>query len=340
MDPTRKMSSTAAVARGKDTTKTLNGVDPRPLQNHPSKKRKLAAAEGHTPRTTNATAAANRNRSSSSSDLATSLPTGGSAADPNRTHRIKKQQQHSNNNLKASRRPPPRPASSVPYTLATATAISAEDNDADATRALHSLERNPGEYDVQIHSVLSSSKMQKKVASVLRHLSPTVGKAKGDDDDNYGAAAGTAPGEASSQPKKVTVLRARASDAGKLVSIAEIAKREIEKTGGRTWYQYISVGEELEQRERGKAAGGHASVVEETILDDDGDNDNNGKGKDDQDGGDDNDDDDFEIMKTRFERAIEGRPLVRGVPVMALFLSRTPLDELRRRFGEQTNATP
>ena len=54
----------------------------------------------------------------------------------------------------------------------------------------------------------------------------------------------------------------------------------------------------------------------------------------------DDDDDDFETMKTPLERALERRPLLRGTPVMSIFLSRVPVEELRRRYGEQTNAAP
>lgn len=74
-------------------------------------------------------------------------------------------------------------------------------------------------YDVQIHSVISASKIQKKVTSVLQHLTSTP----------------------NAQTTRVSVLRARASDAGKLVSIAEIARRELGKREGdeRIWFQYI-----------------------------------------------------------------------------------------------------
>lgn len=147
---------------------------------------------------------------------------------------------------------------------------------------------------------------------------------------------------------RISVLRAKSTDTGKLVSIAEIAKREIEKElpvgdsaageagqeqGSKTgrWFQYIALGEELQQKRRAE----DNTVIEETVL--------GGLGGDKEDRDEDEDEDeveDFEVMKTPFERAIEGRPLVRGVPVMSLFLSRSPIEELKRRYGEQTNTPP
>ncbi|KAK8069476.1 hypothetical protein PG994_006092 [Apiospora phragmitis] len=196
-------------------------------------------------------------------------------------------------------------------------------------------------YDVQTHSVISSSKIQKKVSSVLRHLQPV-----------------------SKERPRVSVLRARASDAGKLISIAEIAKREMLKGSGghqdetRRWYQYIALGAENKEmnRQKGGGSGGREegkTVIDDTILghqpdqankevtadNDEEEQRQQGQQEKEQDENDD-EDDDFEQMKTPFERAIEGTPKIRAVPVMSLFLSTTPNDELRRRYGEQTNDDP
>ncbi|KAI0838679.1 hypothetical protein F5Y06DRAFT_41627 [Hypoxylon sp. FL0890] len=167
-----------------------------------------------------------------------------------------------------------------------------------STEDVKTLQAVESKYEVQVHSIISSSKIQKKVVSVLRHLtSPPTNKTG------------------------VSILRAKAPDAGKLVSIAEIAKRELEKrTDDRCrWFQYIALGEELKEIPRGEGN----TVIEETKLGDAGE-----------------DDDDFEIMKTPFQRAIEGQPRVRGVPIMSLFLSRVSIEELKKRYGEQTNADP
>ncbi|KAI1336556.1 hypothetical protein F5Y15DRAFT_418863 [Xylariaceae sp. FL0016] len=184
----------------------------------------------------------------------------------------------------------------------------------DVAAALNALEAR---FDVQLQSVISSSKIRARVASVLRHLSPTS-------PDEKPAASKT----------KIAALRARAADAGKLITIAEVAKREVEKaarqtditqtsqsmseeesTSCRRWYQYIALGEEVREvpRDEGK------SIIDETIL-----------------GG--RDEDGFEVMKTPFERAIEKQPMVRGIPIMTLFLCRVSVEELKRRYGEQTNA--
>ncbi|KAF2972433.1 hypothetical protein GQX73_g1071 [Xylaria multiplex] len=181
-------------------------------------------------------------------------------------------------------------------------------------------------YEVQLQSVISSSKMKQRVVAMLRHLTPPT------------TASSTEPTLNTAVSKaRVSVLRAKAAEAGKLISIAEIAKREIEKErpasddtaseagqGSKTgrWFQYIALGEELQQRKREEGN----TIIEETVLG------GPGAGKQDDD-----EDHEFEVMKTPFERAIEGQPVLRGVPVMSLFLSRSPIEELKRRYGEQTN---
>ncbi|KAI5923201.1 hypothetical protein F4810DRAFT_710949 [Camillea tinctor] len=172
-------------------------------------------------------------------------------------------------------------------------------------------------YDIQVQSVLSSSKMQQRVSAVLRHLSPAADGVK----------------------TRLSVLRARAPDAGKLVSIAEIAKRELAVGegggGGGRWYQYVALGEEKQERARDE-------VVEETVLG--GPNKARGRSsrgdKVEEEEEEEEEDDDFEVMKTPLERAIEGKPLVRAVPVLNLFLARVSVEELKKRYGEQTNDPP
>ncbi|KAI0110900.1 hypothetical protein GGR51DRAFT_547550 [Nemania sp. FL0031] len=182
-------------------------------------------------------------------------------------------------------------------------------------------------YDVQLQSVISSSKIQKRVSAILRHLAQAIPSPSAE-----------SPAEKGTPKTRVSILRAKATEVGKLISIAEIAKREIEKEqpngdvageadqerkAGR-WFQYIALGEELQKKQRVE----DNTTIEGTVL---GGSGSDGKG---------DEDDEFEVMKTPFERAIQGRPLVRGVPVMSLFLSRSPVEELRKRYGEQTNTTP
>lgn len=185
----------------------------------------------------------------------------------------------------------------------------------DDRKALETVE---SKYDVQIHSIVSSTKIQKKVASVLRHLQEPDATAVG---------AEAAPGR-----PRVIVLRGPAAVAGKLVSIAEIAKREVAAQESGHWFQYIALGQDIKESPRERPA-----IVEETILDgrNTASKDDSARGSDDED----DEEDDFEYMKTPFERAIEGKPRKHAVAVMSLFLARVPVDELKRRFGEQNNTT-
>lgn len=186
---------------------------------------------------------------------------------------------------------------------------------ADDSKALESVE---AKFQVQIHSVISSSKIQKKVTSVLRHL--------------------TASDTPAEEGPRVSVLRAKAPDAGKLVTIAEIAKRELSAqkeggTGGR-WFQYIGLGE---QAKEGSKEVDRKIAVDNTISSD--------KAQDEDDPGDEDEpvepqDGTTTATKTPFERAIEGRPKKQVVAMMSLFLSRVSIDELKKQYGEQTNDHP
>ncbi|KAI0146932.1 hypothetical protein GGR57DRAFT_279487 [Xylariaceae sp. FL1272] len=182
-------------------------------------------------------------------------------------------------------------------------------------------------YDVHLQSVLSGSKMQQRVKAAYNHLEiPILEGVVGDH---------TSP----TPRNKITILRAHAPFTGKLISIAEIVKRKIEEEAksrleptkdnihseGR-WYQYIALGEEKQLKPRVP----EETIIEDTVL---------GGHKYDEEDNDMGEGDDFEVMKTPFERAIQGQPKFRTIPIMSLFLSRTPVDELRKRYGEQTNVT-
>lgn len=115
------------------------------------------------------------------------------------------------------------------------------------------------------------------------------------------------------EKEKIMVLQAKAKVASKMVSVVEICKRDIGKEGGK-WFQYSAVGE-----------------VRVEIIGEDG----GGKGEKAVESED--EDESFETMKTPFERAIEGKPKVRAVPVITVYLSRVRIDSLRKAHGEQTN---
>lgn len=47
----------------------------------------------------------------------------------------------------------------------------------------------------------------------------------------------------------------------------------------------------------------------------------------------------FETMKTPLERAVEGKPKIRAVPVMTIYLSRVRVDALKSAFGYAHSST-
>ncbi|KAI0395455.1 hypothetical protein F5Y17DRAFT_199306 [Xylariaceae sp. FL0594] len=178
---------------------------------------------------------------------------------------------------------------------------------------LETLDAVDARYHVRLHSVISSSKIQNRVSAVLRHLTLTP----------------TSP----STKRNISVLRAKAYDVNKLVSIAEIAKREIEKEkrttidgsgneGAGTWFQYIVLGEEMQQSNRCEGS----TVIYDTVI-----------GSIDPGQEEPEQNTEFEVMKTPFQRAVKGRSILRGLPVMSLFLSRSRIEELKKRYGEQSN---
>ena len=111
-----------------------------------------------------------------------------------------------------------------------------------------------------------------------------------------------------------------------MISIVEIVKRNI-ATGAGKWFEYVGVeGRVLPLPSREVKVGKKARKVEGKGSDeemDDGDEEEEGE-------------DGFEIMKTPFERMIEGRTKVRSVPVMTIYLARVRIDELRKKFGYVT----
>jgi hypothetical protein len=166
-------------------------------------------------------------------------------------------------------------------------------------------------YDITTVNIVSSSSINKKATRALEVLGTyPVDKSRG-------------------EKEKVVVLQAKAKVASKMVSVVEICKREVGKEGGK-WFQYNAVGEvrgKFEGKEGGgkgveKGVGGDSEAAEEAVESEDKDKD---------------EEESFETMKTPFERTIEGKPKVRAVPVMTVYLSRVRIDSLRKAHGEQTN---
>ncbi|KAL0942427.1 uncharacterized protein CTRU02_200314 [Colletotrichum truncatum] len=117
--------------------------------------------------------------------------------------------------------------------------------------------------------------------------------------------------------KRAVLLYARPSEVGKMITISEQVKRIVVEEEGRRWYQYNKM-YELPPK---------AEVVEETML--------GGAGGDE----DSDEDDDFEVMESRFERAVLPQPAKRAALSLSIFLSLDSMPELKTKEGVtvQTN---
>ncbi|KAI3542527.1 hypothetical protein CABS02_10368 [Colletotrichum abscissum] len=165
-------------------------------------------------------------------------------------------------------------------------------------------------YDVLPAFTISSTKIQKRVTWLLQHL-------RKDDGDPR---------------RRVVLVYARPGEVAKMISIVETVKRivaaekksvdgkEGEESGGK-WYQY-NLMYELPPK---------PDVVEDTVL-------GGGGGTQDCSDDEDRDEDDFEVMKTRFERAVLPQPVKRAAKSLSIFLSLAPVPELKAR-GDVTTQT-
>lgn len=156
-------------------------------------------------------------------------------------------------------------------------------------------------HDVLIVSAISSSKIQKKTTAVLKHLAayPAVPPAK----------------------PALVLAHSKADTTAKLITIIEIAKRDIGTSGGK-WFQYNVVYQVMEQqKEKEKKKDGEKDKGTAKVDDDEHEE------------GEDDEDEQLETMKTPFERAIEGQPKVRAIPHMAIYLSRIRIESLGKKYG-------
>lgn len=113
----------------------------------------------------------------------------------------------------------------------------------------------------------------------------------------------------------MVVFTAKADVASKMISIVEIVKRNLAGEGGK-WFEYIAVDAQLvEKKKQAKKKGDEEGGKEKGAVEE-GD-----------------EEDAFEVMKTPFERIITDRPKVRSIPVMAIYLSRVRIDDLRKKHG-------
>ncbi|CAM1500916.1 Fc.00g100780.m01.CDS01 [Cosmosporella sp. VM-42] len=108
---------------------------------------------------------------------------------------------------------------------------------------------------------------------------------------------------------RVALLYARPADACKLITVVEQCKRVLGEEG-KTWYQYNQLFDLPEAPKK-------RDIVEETVLE--------------REPEDDSESDEFEIMHNRFEDAVLPPPTTRTVKSMRVFLSITPIPELRMK---------
>lgn len=126
-------------------------------------------------------------------------------------------------------------------------------------------------------SVISSSSISNRTTSLITHIKSTP---------------------ADSKPA-VVALHAKAPVANKLISIVEIAKRELKKDGQR-FYQYNALGSELVQ-----STPAPKDAVDQDAMSDD---------------------------EPAFEKT-EQKSTVRSVPTMTVYLSLASVKELRQAYG-------
>ena len=185
-------------------------------------------------------------------------------------------------------------------------------------------------YDFSTMSIISSSKIETKVKTLLARLGTFSCPDKG------------------AKPA-VVILSAKAGVANKMISVVEIAKREIEAQGAK-WWQYSRVhsqltelkgkpgkgtegGKTLRQREneQDEKKVGELHGVKDVAVD---------SAMADVGGGDDAEEDAFETAAPMGNgttgvpaEEIAVRKKIRAVPIMTIHLSRVPVDELKQAYG-------
>ena len=184
-------------------------------------------------------------------------------------------------------------------------------------------------YDFTTMSILSSSKIEQKVRNLLLRVSKF----------NF-ADIKAKPG--------IVVLHAKAKAAGKMVSIVEIAKREIQKENGK-WYQYSKLhGEIIESKAKETKPKGGGKTLDEWSKEKSGDGtpaktgegtssgvEKVQEGKQAVDDEDDEMEDAFETMAlpNREHDKAEERKKVRAIPIMTIYFDRVPVPGLKELYG-------
>ncbi|CAF9905106.1 MAG: hypothetical protein GOMPHAMPRED_003038 [Gomphillus americanus] len=151
-------------------------------------------------------------------------------------------------------------------------------------------------------SIKSNSKINSKVKNLLAHMSRFSFADKN-----------PRPG--------VIVIDARASDATKMLSVIEIAKREIEaeERSGK-WFQYSRVSSELTKIPR--QLKNASNQMEDDAPDrDEAESDNK-----------------HDAVASKDPATEDIDTKLRAVPVLTIYMTRISIPELKQEFGEQTNA--
>jgi len=188
------------------------------------------------------------------------------------------------------RTPPPEPPPSVPASQA----LIPPEADDPSLREI---------YDIHTIVVVANSKIQDKVRRVLSLMLSVDGN-------------GSKPqSEAGPHKSSLVALVSRAAAVNKCISVAEIAKRELDKTEVRVW-QYTGSWSRLEAFEPKPKAENIARDDAETNSDTNI-----------QTSADINDDESFEVME------IPTRKMVRNVPCLVIYLSRQAIPRLKDLYG-------
>ncbi|KAL9095732.1 MAG: hypothetical protein Q9165_002164 [Trypethelium subeluteriae] len=147
-------------------------------------------------------------------------------------------------------------------------------------------------YDVRMMSVISSSKIRNKVQQATQILT-------------------SASSEGASQKPIVLALTAREGVASKLITIAEITKRNLDDKKI-PWYQSSCVESKMVEIERKLSNTNNRDNASEDDSED-------GVA--------------FETMLSAIERKLADKPKLRAVPVMSIFLSLGSVKELKDAYG-------
>jgi hypothetical protein len=166
------------------------------------------------------------------------------------------------------------------------------------------IEKLQTKYNVLAISVISSSKIRKRVGAITDHLVTTASKEA------------ETP---TTRQSNVVLLYARPAEVCKLITVTEQSKRLL-KGEGKAVYQYNELFQLPPPPQK-------PETVEETVLVDRDDRDSSSS------------DDGFEPLESRLEKAVQTSQPTRTSRSLRVFLSCTPVPELKANPGVTVQAT-